>query len=125
MYLRFTTLQVNSESNRKTGILVAAHELRDAGTLSKEDESLLNGTLKWFNEHLKIPKLLSEAEHFRALSWFKPEAEKPLQKAWGLKHFLEQHGIPIEVHKTQDPGNIIYSDGWQVVAKPKKGQKVS
>jgi hypothetical protein len=125
MYLRFTVLQIEPGSSRKTGMLVAAHELRDSGELSQEDESNLRTMLTWFNEHLKIPKLLSEAEHFRGLSWFKPEAKRPLQKAWALKDFLELHGIAIEVHKTADPGNIIYSDGWQVVAKPRKGQKVS
>ena len=58
MYLRFTILEIRPDSSRKTGMLVAAHELRDGGKLSHEDESSLRSMLTWFNEHLKIPKLL-------------------------------------------------------------------
>ena len=120
MFLRFTTLEVNDQSNRKTGILVAAHELRDEGDLPSSDDAALRDMLGWFNEHLKIPRLLSDDEHYRALSWFKPEAKEALKRAWDLKNLLESNGLTIEVHKTNDPGIVCYSDGWQVVAKPKK-----
>ena len=124
-YIRFTVLSAGTSSGRKTGILVAAHELRDNADLSIEDHESLRLLINWFNEHLKVPKVLAESGNARAISWFKTEGKKPLAKMWELKALLEFHGENIEVHKTWDPGTIIYEDGWQVVAKPRKGQKLS
>ena len=124
MYLRFSTTAQDKDSTRKLGILVAAHEIRDNSNISKEDHDILRNTLIWFNEQLEIPKILKNEEHRRALSWFKPEAKEAIRRMWGLTEILKQHGIEVEIHKTDDPGIIIYEDDWQVVAKPKKGAKV-
>ena len=72
---------------------------------------------------MSIPKILKKREHRRALSWFKPEASEPIRRMWDLAEILKQHEIEIDVFKTNDPGIIIYEDGWQVVAKPRKGEK--
>jgi hypothetical protein len=44
---------------------------------------------------------------------------------WALKAILENHGYTVDVLKTDDPGIVLFEDGWQVVAKPPKGKKVS
>ena len=124
MYLRFSTKQWDSESTRNLGILVVAHELRDNGDLSKDEHRILRKLLKWFNDQLAIPRLLRENEHRRAISWFKPEAKEAIRRMWELSELLKQHGVEVEVHKTKDPGVVIYEDGWQVVAKPTKGRIV-
>lgn len=124
MFLRFSTKIFDVESTRNLGILVAAHDLRDEGNITKEEHEILRTTLKWFNEQLTIPKLLKDVEHRRAISWFKPHAKEPIQKMWRLVELLRYHGIEIEVHKTNDPGIMIYEDDWQVIAKPRRGRKV-
>lgn len=124
-FIRFTLLSSDTDSGRKTGVLVAAHQLRDDGDLSVDEHNDLRLILSWFNQHLKIPKVLSEKGNARAISWFKTEAKKPLERMWALKALLDIHDINVEVHKTTDPGMIIYEDGWQVVAKPRKHQKLS
>ena len=40
---------------------------------------------------------------------------------WDLVHVLRAHGTNVEFLKTDDPGNIVYEDKWQVVATPRKG----
>lgn len=124
MYLRFSTIEWDPESTRNTGILMAAHELRDEGGLSKDEHKLLRDNLKWFNEKLAVPKILNSEEHRRALSWFKPEGKEAIQKMWELADLLKRQGIEIVIHKTKDPGIVVYEDNWQLVAKPKKGSKV-
>lgn len=124
-YIRFTILSADKDSRRKTGILIAAHKLRDEGDLSVEEHDQVRTLLAWFNLHLKIPKVLSEQGNARAISWFKTEAQKPLKRIWELKALLEFHDINVEIHRTTDPGILIYEDGWQIVAKPRKGQKLS
>jgi hypothetical protein len=125
MYLRFTLLRRDDDSGRKQGILVAAHLLRDEGDLSVEEHRQLHEALVWFNQNLNHPACLKQPGNRRALSWFKPEARKPLAYMWALTHMLNAHGVHVEVHKTRDPGIILYQDGWQVVAKPRRGQRGS
>ena len=117
MFLRFQTKLADPQSGRPTGILVAAHELRDSNRISIADETWLREHLAYFNEHLKIPKCLRDPEHRRAISWFK-EGSKMISRVWSLKVFMEEQDIFIDVLSTRKPGAIVYEDGHQVVAIP-------
>ena len=121
MPIRFTTLSVDPDSGQTGGILVAAHTLRDEGDLSHGEHVSLRMTLEWFNEHLSVPAALEDAEHRRAISWFKPAAREAIKRMWHLKGLLASHGIHVEVLRTAEPGTIVYEDEWQIVAKPRKG----
>ena len=125
MYMRFTLLRRNRDSKRKEGLLLAAHELRDNADLTVAEHRELRELLAWFNVNLNHPACLKEPGNHRALSWFKPQAKKPLGHMWRLVEILRRHDVETEVHKTRDPGIVLYEDGWQVVAKPKKGARVS
>ena len=70
--------------------------------------------------HLKSPKELHEKENFRAISWFNTRAIEPIKRIRKIKAILEEYGYIIDTLKMKDPGIIIYEDGWQVVAKPRK-----
>jgi hypothetical protein len=124
MYLRFSTTKWDPESTRNLGILVAAHDLRDDGDITRDEHEILRKTLKWFNENVTVPKILKDTDHRRAISWFKSSATEPVQKMWELVEILRHHDVNIDVHKTNNPGIVIYEDEWQVVAKPEKGSKV-
>ena len=124
MYLRFVIPTVDAESGRRQGFLVAAHELREERNLDSEEHSRLVELCAWFNEHLRVPPVLNDSESRRALSWFKPTAQKPIAIAWNLAHLLQDHGAPVEVLKTKDPGVVVYEDKWQVVAKPPRGLRL-
>lgn len=121
MYLRFQTLIPDKNSGRPTGILVVAHQLRDSNEISTADESWLRDYLLYFNQHLKIPACLKAPENRRAISWFK-EGSKIIDRVWTLKAFLEELDVFIEVISTRDPGVLIYEDGHQIVAKPRRKQ---
>ena len=45
-----------------------------------------------------------------------------IDHAWDIVAFLEEKGIFIDILKTDDPGIIIYRDGHQIVAKPRKNK---
>lgn len=121
MLVRFTTLAQDVDSGHASGILVIAHTLRDEGDISVEEHSSLLEVLGWFTKHLPVPRILADAEHRRAISWFKPSAIEAIRKMWVLKLLLEEHGYHIKVLHTRDPGVVVYEDEWQVVAKPPKG----
>ena len=119
MYLRFQTKSPDCQSGRPTGILVAAHQLRDSNRVSIEEEQWLRKHLAYFNEHLKIPSCLKNPEHRRAISWFKG-GSKMIDRVWTLKAFLEELDVFIDVITTRDPGIVVYEDGHQIVAKPRR-----
>ena len=123
MYIRFTILDKDSDSGFRTGILVAAHTLRDEGDLSVDEHRQLRLCLSWFNENLEVPKILKKVEHRRAISWFKPEAAEAISKMWELKRILDLHGLYVEVLKSDSPGSVVYEDSLQVAAVPPKGSK--
>ena len=122
MLIRFTTLATDPDSGHTSGILVAAHDLRDDGDLTADEHTDLRTALVWFNEHLVVPGILKAEEHRRAISWFKPAASEAISRMWHLKQLLDTHGVHVEVLRTSDPGTVVYEDGWQVIAKPSKGQ---
>ena len=124
MYLRFQTMTPDSQSGRPTGILVAAHQLRDSNGVSVAEEEWLRDHLSYFNEHLKVPSCLKDPEHRRAISWFK-EGSRMIDRVWILKAFLEEQNIFIDVITTRDPGIVVYEDGHQVVAKPRRKAKAN
>ena len=123
MYIRFQGRIKNERADSYLGIFQLAFQLRDKIDLEKHYEIQLIENLAWLKENLKSPKPLREDQNFRALSWFKPEAQKPLTKIRAIVAILQEHGYVIDVLKTSDPGVIIYEDGWQVVAKPRKSAK--
>jgi hypothetical protein len=120
MFIRFTTLYQDEQSHSPQGIFQAAIEMRDTWDLADHELDQINESLDWLNMHLKSPACLSAPDNFRAISWFHPRAHKPMQYVWQMVYVLEEHGILIRLHKTADPGIVIYEDGWQVAAKPRK-----
>lgn len=118
MYIRFQGKRPNPGTNSKLGIFQLAFELRDDPQTPEHAYQTLKENLEWLKMHLKSPTVLDEQSNFRAISWFKDSAEIPLKHIWEIRHTLEDHGYHIDLIKTDDPGNIIYADGWQVVAKP-------
>ena len=120
MYLRIEGLRRNDTSSSRLGIFQLAFELRDKGTLPSYAQEELERHLKWLKEHLKSPKVLREEGHHRAIAWFHPRAKKPIAHIRAMKAILEEEGYFIEQVETQDPGVIIYEDGWQTIAKPRK-----
>ncbi len=121
IYLRFVILANDPDSARKTGLLIAAAELLDRSELPAEEQQVLREALAWFNKHLPVPSQLEYEEHRRAISWFRSSAHEPIARMWDVARALNNHGILVEVLKTVDPGVEIYSDHWQVVAKPRRG----
>ena len=120
MYIRFQGKRQNSTSASKLGVFQLAFELRDYGDLPKYTEKELIENIEWLKMHLKSPKILEKPEHHRAIAWFHPRANEPIKRIRAIKTTLEEYGYHIDQISTRDPGVIIYEDGFQVIAKPRK-----
>ncbi len=120
MYIRFQGKHPNLGTANKIGIFYLAFELRDEISLPSYAHEEIQRQLSWLAMHLKAPRVLEYSQHYRAISWFKPTAIEPIKRIRAIKAVLEDFGYHVDMVKTRDPGIVIYEDGWQIVAKPRR-----
>ncbi len=123
MYIRFVTARQSADSGFLEGIFQAAFALRDRGALESWEMQWLESELAWLKMHLKSPEVLREPENRRAICWFRPNALRPIEKVRSIAALLKEKGEPVQMIKTRDPGILLYADGWQVVAKPRRKKR--
>ena len=121
MFLRFV-VGVDAESAWwLTGVITMAQALHDDGGLYQYESGWLEEVLAWLNEHLPCPpfkqKLRSGQWTADAGSWFRAEAGEPLDRMWDIVAILREHGVPVRVVTARQPGKVVYSDRFQVVAE--------
>ena len=54
----------------------------------------------------------------RAISWFRDSAREHIAWIRGLVAILENHGVAVQMLKSNHVGYIVYEDEYQVVAEP-------
>ena len=124
MFLRFVTTELDDESHKELGIFHAAGKLRSRGSLSQEEETLLQEIRDWFNVNLEKPKRLTSAKspYYRkrqnGISWFKDSAGEHIRKMHEMIVLLKHHDVPVRMIKTTRPGYVVYEDEFQIVAVP-------
>ena len=122
MYLRFVIHQNNEDSGKRQGLFQALVEIRERGELFEYELERVKEILKWFNENLKKPASFncSSKPHAlnKAISWFKDSAEPQISRMRELVGILENHGVSVDVIRTDRPGYIVYEDEHQITAEP-------
>ncbi|MFN3459192.1 MAG: hypothetical protein ACK4Z8_16575, partial [Novosphingobium sp.] len=126
MYVRFTTPGVVTRASVAPGPFNTAYDLwwdRDEDTPAL---LALRRELDWFDEWLPVPKRFTVVAKGRRWSdgvcWFRDDAREMLGHAYALAVLLEECGVPVRRQWTRDPGQLLYRDRWQVVAKPEPRQ---
>jgi hypothetical protein len=124
MYLRFVVTQIDEDSHQQKGLFITAYELYDSGGLSPEELTQLGDILIWFEKKLPSPDSANFRNlSYRAIFWFKSEADDCISRIWEMAHLLEYHGYLIEMQKCRWLGNIAYEDKFQVAAIPSKDDR--
>jgi hypothetical protein len=125
MFIRFVQSRLDSDSGRRAGILVVAHEFRDSLETPVYTSRRVTTLLAWFTDNLKVPPRFNRSRSKGAwrrnttgLSWFKDTATEHLNKAHELCNILRDHGYAITILRTDRPGFIVYEDDHQIVAEP-------
>lgn len=122
-YLRFVVSDIDRSSIKEPGIFHAVLQLRERGELYTHEEKLHDSTREWFNENLEKPTRFtaSKPPHYRkpnkAISWFKHIATEHISRIRDLFRILENHGIAVQMLKTDRVGHIVYEDEFQIVAE--------
>ncbi len=123
-YIRFVVADVHRNSGKELGVFHAVLLLREEGKLYAHEEELHDSTRDWFNEHLEKPTRFtaSKPPHDRkpnkAISWFKDKATAHISHIRDLVGILENHGIAVQMLKTDRVGYVVYEDEFQIVAEP-------
>lgn len=121
MFVRFVTGAEDENVFHLEGVIAAASELVDGGTLYDYETRWLNEIFTWFNEHLPCPpfrrKLGSGEWTEHAVCWFYDRAGAPLERIWDIVALLKEHGSPVRLVTSRKPGKIVYCDQYQVVAE--------
>ena len=123
MYLRFVVSKRDKWTGAESGFFGPAyavkHRERRAPAWIRDQ---ICAELAWFDEHLDKPKRLERSAGRRGwvygVCWFRPEATEAISRARYVSWLLTETGIPVREHKRAKPGEIIWKDAMQVVAKP-------
>jgi hypothetical protein len=118
MYLRFVVADIH-----------AIGKLRDDGKLQTHEREHHDSICKWFDTNLKEPSRFTASKgpsyrkQQKAISWFKDTAHEHLARIRSLVAILENHGIPVEMLKTERVGYVVYEDEFQIVAEAFAGER--
>lgn len=120
-YVRFVVGADCENPHRLSGLFCHARALRDDGVLQSYEVEWLNEVFAWFNNHLPCPPFLANIKTGRwsldAVSWFRSDAGEALGRMWDLVALLRETGMPVRFIRSSQPGAIVYSDQYQIVAE--------
>jgi hypothetical protein len=124
MYIRFITLWWEVRRGVHYGLFGPAYECaRDADVPLVLREALWT-EIDWFEANLPVPErssfLVKSRRRFRAdgICWFTDSAREAIARAFAVAALLRDCGVPVAKVATHRPGQILYRDAWQIVAKP-------
>ena len=129
MYLRFTSsdavdLGLRGGKAVHRGIFGPAYRVRRDSSYPLYLRRAVHTELRWFEDKLPVPPRgqfqVRSKTWWRAqgICWFKPEAREMIQRAFGLRAVLRECDILISDLRTDRPGQILYKDAFQIIAKP-------
>ena len=80
--------------------------------------------LDWFEQNLPVPDggafWVKSRKRWYAdgICWFVGEAREMIARAFVLASLLRETGVPVRKVWSGNPGQVLYRDRWQIVAKP-------
>ena len=113
-FVRFEALTEIGFVPGRRGLLLAAIDAARDIDRSHPLLPALQEHLQWFSDNLpRPPDAYTHAE-----SWFIPSAAAHIARARSLAKLLGQLNLPIRERRCTNPGEVVYQDDFQIVAKP-------
>jgi len=117
MFIRFVVGGDAEHHRSLTGIITEARLLRDNGGLNQDQISWLEEVYKWFNATLPAPPFSSGSWPRDAVCWFRDDVGEAIKKMWEIASLLKEHGVPVRMLRSANPGKILYQDPYQIVVE--------
>ena len=115
MYIRFVAGTEDEHHRLLTGIFTECRFLKDDGILAPHEEQWLEDLYAWFNENLPCPPFGASNWPRDAVAWFKDDATDFVERMWEFVAMLKEHGVPVRMLRSQNPGKILWEDEFQAV----------
>ena len=123
LFVRFVVPVRHEDSTRATGIFQVRNMCRRSELTMPIDRRICRA-FDWFGDNLPVPPVVKERDD--GLCWFRREPEDPrapdaheaIRRAFQLASYLRSVGMSVETVQTDTPGEVLYSDRWQIVAVP-------
>ena len=83
--------------------------------------------LDWFSANLPVPRrrffLVKSRRAWLpdGICWFRDDAREMIARGFALAALLGECGLPVSKVATRAPGQILYRDAYQIVARPDDG----
>ena len=113
------------------GLFGPAYDASRAPAVAEPLRVALRHELDWFEANLPVPA----RDRFRVRSrkvwrpdgicWFVDEAREAIAHAFAVAALLRDCGVEVVKVATRRPGQILYRDAWQIVAKPEEATPTS
>jgi hypothetical protein len=117
-YLRFIVDSPARSGFQPCGLFTAARRLQDEHRLAPHEASWLKEIYDWFNDELPCPPFSQAKLPPDSVCWYRASARRFIERMWDLAALVIEHGEPMRMLKTRQPGAILYADEYQVVALP-------
>ncbi|MEM9061861.1 MAG: hypothetical protein AAGD13_15485 [Pseudomonadota bacterium] len=123
MHFRFVVRDRDEVCGLELGFFQRAYSVRngeiDAPPWVRDQLRL---ELGWFNLHLDVPERFGRSAGrrgwIRGICWFRPEAHQAIDRARYVAWLMTEAEVPVEEIRRSCPGEVIWQDHQQVVAKP-------
>lgn len=124
-FVRFQSTVPNRHGHYP-GVFALVNGLSWAGRLTVQQEEFRRHGNGWYHDNLTDPGQVDPAvfdrtRHPGAMSWFKSTATHLIDNVQGYLAILDAHQIGWVRLCSDDPGEIIYADPHQVIARPNTG----
>lgn len=115
-YVRIQGKNLARNTMHAKGVFSLCWELIQQKVMEEEDADLYKEIDDWFAENLPCPPQCKNQEP--VICWFKTENSDEMMKMirpalW----LLERYSVPYYLVYTNTPGEIVYEDKYQIVAK--------
>lgn len=122
LFIRFQST-VSNRHGRFPGVFALVNGLSGSGLLTEEQEEFRRRENAWYHANLvdpgRVDPLVYDRDlHPGAAAWFKVSATEMIARVDGYVAILDVHGIGWIRLDSDSPGEIIYEDRHQAVARP-------
>lgn len=115
-YVRIQGRNLARNTMHAKGVFSLCWELIQQKVMEEEDEDLYKEIDDWFAENLPWPPQCKNQEP--VICWFKTEnADEMMKMIRPALWLLERYSVPYYLVYTNTPGEIVYEDKYQIVAK--------
>lgn len=115
-YVRIQGRNLVTNTLTGKGIFGLCMELVRSNKMEQEDADLYMEIDSWFSENLPWPKQCKDQE--KVICYFKTEnATEMLKWIRPALWLLDKYNVPYYLVYTNTPGEIVYEDQYQIVAK--------